>query len=131
MNIQIRGFDFVVLEKFQSKIHKVAKQMSLNISDTWAQEAQKLRVVRFKPGSEISEAEYFMNVYERNVQLSDVYSYQLPLLIDIITSFCPVGVNISVHVHEEKHFEQRFVPDLKVLELKKTLQNMNEEKEKK
>ncbi|KAL0267527.1 UNVERIFIED_CONTAM: hypothetical protein PYX00_009773 [Menopon gallinae] len=126
INIQIKGFDFVVLQKFQSRIHKIAYMMGLRVTDSWAQECQLLNVVTFKPNSELVDNEYAMKKYERNVQVSDALAYEIPVLIDIILSACPPGVSISVHNHEEHHFENRFVPEMRVLELQDQLDELAE-----
>lgn len=37
--------------------------------NSWATPAQQLKVQRFKPGGTAIDAEYHLNVYERNVQV--------------------------------------------------------------
>ncbi|KAI8422281.1 hypothetical protein MSG28_006165 [Choristoneura fumiferana] len=68
LNLQIKGYDFALLEACQSQIHRYAEVMGLQVDDSWATPAKQLKVQRFKPNSTVVDAEYSLNVYERNVQ---------------------------------------------------------------
>lgn len=56
VNVQIKGFDWVVLEKFQAHIHKLAKIFDIEVDTTWAAPAQALKMTSFKVNIFISIA---------------------------------------------------------------------------
>ncbi|PSN44045.1 hypothetical protein C0J52_19608 [Blattella germanica] len=70
LNIQLHGYDYPVLENFQSFVHRIATNMNIEVEDGWALPPQHLQVQRFKPESTVIDAEYKILKYERNIQVS-------------------------------------------------------------
>lgn len=54
--------------RYAKKIFFFNYYIILNFS--WATPAQQLKVQRFKPKGTVVDAEYNLNIYERNVQVS-------------------------------------------------------------
>ncbi len=50
---------------------------------------------------------FSLNRYERNVQVSNLSSVEAPVLLDVIRASLPEGVEMSLHKHEEEHYEAR------------------------
>ena len=50
-------------------------------------------------------------MFERNVQVVDVLSTELPVLLDVLRKTLPEGVSLSVHKHSNEHYEARYIPD--------------------
>ncbi|KAJ0175577.1 hypothetical protein K1T71_008736 [Dendrolimus kikuchii] len=124
LNLQIKGYDYALLEACQSQIHRYAEVMGLQVDEGWATPAQQLKVQRFKPGGTVIDAEYNLNVYERNVQVSDVPGWALSTLVRVTRAVLPEGCTLNVHEHTVEHEEVRYVPDNQLIELKQQLQDM-------
>ncbi|XP_047992324.1 uncharacterized protein LOC125231024 [Leguminivora glycinivorella] len=124
LNLQLKGYDFAVLEACQKQIHRYAEIMGIQVDDSWATPAQQLKVQRFKPGGTIVDAEYNLNVYERNVQVVDVPAWALGSLLRCARAMLPQGCELRVHEHAVEHEETRYVPDNQLLELKQQLEVM-------
>lgn len=77
LNIQLRGYDFPVLESYQKLLHNIARNMDVNVEDAWAIPAQDLQVSNYKPNSEIVATQYFLKKYERTVQVTDISALQV------------------------------------------------------
>lgn len=77
LNIQMRGFDFAVLENYQKIVDNLAKNMDINVEDAWATPAQDLQVVTYKRDSEIVDTKYLLKNYERTVQVTDITAMQV------------------------------------------------------
>ncbi|XP_049763101.1 39S ribosomal protein L48, mitochondrial [Schistocerca cancellata] len=122
INIQIKGYDYPVLEHYQKFIHNLSENMNIEVEDGWALPAQTQTVQRFKPQSTVVDSEYKLSIYERNVQIVDVPSTTLAILLNILRATVPEGVNLSVHEHSPEHEEIRYVPDQELLELKSQLE---------
>jgi len=122
LNIQLKGYDFPVLEKFTTFVHRTAERMGVVVEDAWVQPAQNLRVTKLKPESNVVDSEYLLNVYERNVQISEVPGTLLPVLINAIQAALPAGVTLRVHPHYPIYTEARYVPDLELNELRAQLE---------
>ena len=51
-------------------------------------------------------------------------SIDAPILIDILRRTIPEGVELSVHKHEEEHYEARFIPDPFISGIRQELSEM-------
>ncbi|KAH9632352.1 hypothetical protein HF086_010277 [Spodoptera exigua] len=122
LNLQLKGYDFALLEAYQSQLHKYAEVMGIQVDECWATPAQKIKVQRFKPGGTAVDAEYNLNIYERNV--TDVPAWALGTLLRVARALLPEGCTLRVHDHEIAHEEIRYVPDNQLIELKQQLQDM-------
>lgn len=67
-------------------------------------------------------------MYERNIQLVNVETTDLPVLIDILRKTLPEGVKLSVHEHKPEHYEARFIPDPFIDGLRSELSEMDTRK---
>jgi len=128
LNIQMKGYDFAVLEKFAKYVHNTADRVGLEVEDSWATPCKNFKVTKLKPESVTVETEYFLNLYERNVQIVEVPATLLPIFVNIVEASIPAGVTMRVHPHLPEHTENRYVPDLQLKELKTQLQDMREKK---
>lgn len=77
LNIQLRGYDFAILESYQKLVHNIAKNMDVNVEDGWATPAQDLQISTYKPNSEIVASQYQLKRYERTVQVTDISALQV------------------------------------------------------
>lgn len=124
VNVQIKGYDYPILESFQRYVHKLAASLEIESDESWALPAQKLEISRTEPNSSIVDTTYHLSIYERNVQVVDVPSNIMSIFIEAVQTALPEGVNLEVHVHTKEHEEARYVPDLELKELEKTLEEM-------
>lgn len=83
LNIQMRGYDYSVLESYQKLVCRIATNMDINVEDAWAIPAQHLQIVTYKPNSEIVDSKYLLKNYERTVQITDINGPQVCLLFFI------------------------------------------------
>ncbi|CAG9135252.1 unnamed protein product [Plutella xylostella] len=124
LNLQLKGYDYTLLEACQSQIHRYCEVMGLTVDECWATPAQQLKVQRYKPRGTVVDAEYHLHVYERNVQVSDVPAWALGTLIRLARASLPEGCALSVHDHTVEHEEVRYVPDNQLIDLKQQLEDM-------
>ncbi|XP_025837502.1 uncharacterized protein LOC112906791 [Agrilus planipennis] len=124
VNVQIRGYDYTVVENCQKLLHHIARSMDIEISDSWALPPQSMQVTTFKPLSEIVDTQYKFQIYQRTLQMLDVTSSVLPVFLRLIKSSLPAGITVEVVNHEDFHEEIRYVPDKELLDLKQQLEEM-------
>ncbi|KAJ8895824.1 hypothetical protein PR048_001162 [Dryococelus australis] len=124
LNIQIKGYDFPVLENYQKFVHGIAEAMEIEVEDSWAVPPQHLQIQKFKPRSSIVDSEYKLLVYERNVQITDLPSTVASVFFEVIQAVLPEGVSLSIHEHLKEHDDVRFVPDQQLKELKTELDSL-------
>ncbi|XP_043496764.1 39S ribosomal protein L48, mitochondrial isoform X1 [Polistes fuscatus] len=124
LNVQITGYVYPVLQSYQSFIHRLAKIMDIDVDDCWALPAKELKIQRYKPKSTVVVAEYKLNIYERNIQLADITATQCPLLIRILETTLPEGVNLNVSIFNPDTELKRYIPDKQLLDMKSQLQDL-------
>jgi len=121
LNIQVKGYDFDVLESYQSYIHNLAENIGIDVGDAWATPCTSFAAHTYAPQSTKVSSSFSMNLYERNVQIVDVQTTDLPVLIDALRKTLPEGVSLSVHEHQEEHYEARYIPDPLINEVRDEL----------
>ncbi|KAL4704346.1 hypothetical protein ACJJTC_010731 [Scirpophaga incertulas] len=124
LNLQLKGYDFTLLEACQSQIHRYAEVMGIQVDECWATPAQQIKVQRFKPGGTVVDSEYLLNVYERNIQVVDVPAFAMGTLLRVAQAMLPEGCTLNVHEHLPEHEETRYVPDNQLKELQHQLEEM-------
>lgn len=127
LNIQMKCYDFTILEHYAKHVHKVALNMDIDVVDAWATPHQAWKITNLERGTKKVHSEYTLNAYERNIQVSNLAIYSAPLFFEVIQSSLPVGVSVSIHPHEEQHSEIRYIPDFELLALKSQLKELTEE----
>uniref|UniRef100_A0A6M2DMR1 Putative 28s ribosomal protein s10 mitochondrial n=1 Tax=Xenopsylla cheopis TaxID=163159 RepID=A0A6M2DMR1_XENCH len=129
INIQLKGYDYVILENYQKHVHRIAKALELDVNDGWATPGQYFKIQKLKPKTSAVETEYKLCIYERNLQICDLPSTKDPVLLRILQATLPQGVTVNVHEHLDEHEEIRYVPDKELIELKTQLETMATKKD--
>lgn len=111
LNVQVKGYDFHLLESFQSFVHNVAENMGVDVDHAWATPSKTYDVSTFHEGGIRVRDVNHLSKYERNVQLVGLRSIDAPILFDIMRTCLPEGVELSVHPHLQEHYEHRWIPD--------------------
>ncbi|KAG8256148.1 39S ribosomal protein L48, mitochondrial [Homalodisca vitripennis] len=128
VNIQMKGYDFALLESYQSFVHRIAKTMEIEVEEGWATPATISKIKKFKPNSSNIDCEYTLSLYERNVQVVDVPSTKMTMFVELVQAALPQGISLSVHEHQQEHEEIRYVPDYELKELKTQLETLSQKK---
>merc|ERR1719471_1934722 len=103
INIQIKGYNFDVLESFQSFVHNMAENMGIDVSNAWATPATTWQAFTYAEESTVVQDTYQLDLYERNIQIVNVQTIDLPILIDIIRKTLPEGVQLSIHENKDEN----------------------------
>jgi len=111
INIQMKGYNFEVLESFQSFVHNMAENIGIDVSEAWATPASTFDAYTYAEESTVVKDTYTLDLYERNIQIVNTQTTDLPVLIDIIRKTLPEGVQLSIHEHDTSHSEARYIPD--------------------
>lgn len=122
VNIQIKGYDFAILESYGSYLHRLSNKLGLNVVKYWCSPHTATKIETLVPESTVVEASYELNLYERNIQIKQISSRFVSLLVEIAHRSLPVGVQLSVHEHEyELHEKPRYIPDHELASYKEDL----------
>ena len=121
INVQIKGYDYDILENYQSYVHNLAENIGISVSEGWATPCSSFAAHTYAPQSTKVVNTVNMNLYERNVQIADVATTELPVFIDALRKTLPEGVSLSVHEHSDQDYEARFIPDPFINSIKEEL----------
>ncbi|CAL1678066.1 unnamed protein product [Lasius platythorax] len=124
INIQIKGYDYSVLECYQTFMSKLADIMQIDVDNSWALPPQELKIQRYKTGTTAVISEYNLKIYERHIQMSEVSSIKSSILIRALEASLPQGVILNVDVFDPATEQKRYVPDKELLDLKSTLDTL-------
>lgn len=129
LNIQLKGYNFDVLEQFQSWVHQTVENMGVDVSEAWATPAQTYSMSTYQEGGVRPKDTYKIHLYERNVQVTNLRSVDATILIDLIQRALPEGVEFSLHEHTVEAEERRWIADPFIDSLRKELSEGQEEKD--
>lgn len=111
INIQMKSYNFDILESYQSYVHNTAENMGVDVPQTWATPAKSFKVSTFIEGSTRVKSEVNLNMFERNVQVVNLRTVDAPILIDTIRAALPQSVELAFHEHQVEFEEERWIPD--------------------
>lgn len=112
LNIRLQGHDYVPLENYQSFVHKIAKRFDFCVVESFAVSAKNERAVVYKPNTKITDSDFSLLTYDRQLKISGVPTVRLPLFIKLLHAHLPIGVKLTIKKHEKADEEYRYVPDL-------------------
>lgn len=126
LDLQIKGYDFVVLEKYQSYLHKTMTKMSFNVVNAWSVPYQELQFEILGDKTQGVETSYKIKIYERNLQIKNALVTKLPILIDIINITSPPGVSFSIQRHNSDSDDRLYFRNSALEKLKEELQELKD-----
>lgn len=121
LNIQIKGYSYPILENYQAFVHKVTVAMDIDFDNSWAYPHQALHVNKYKYGTTVVDTEYDLNIYERNMLISDLSSTKFSVFVRILEAGLPEGVTLNIEEFVPEMEAKRYLPDKQLLELKSEL----------
>jgi len=129
LNIQVKGYNFDVLESLQSWIHRMAENMGITVSDAWATPAKSYTMTTYHPGGTLPRDTFDVNLFERNVQVVNMRSIDAPLLLDTVRRALPEGVTMTIHEHTVEMAEERWISDPFIDSLRSQISSSKDSKE--
>lgn len=133
LNLRMRGYDFVSLESYAKHVHRMANDLELDAS-AWAVPARCFDIKTFKPNSSVVDNNYSLRLFERTVQIDNVPSTTLPILLEMMRVHAPEGIYVTVKEPEAEEEELRYIPDKEMQDLRtqmKAIDDAREERRKK
>ncbi|KAK0095292.1 hypothetical protein PV326_008758 [Microctonus aethiopoides] len=124
VNVQIKGYVYPILENYQRLIDTIATNMDIDIDASYGIPAKKLKIDKYKSFSAVTECEYILNLYERNIQISNLPFMRLPIFIRLLEAAIPEGVTLKIEVWDPDREEMKYIPDKELLDLKGELETM-------
>jgi large subunit ribosomal protein L48 len=126
LDLQLKGYDYVVLEKYQSYVHKTMTRLGFEVTDAWSAPCKELDLSLLGDKSTAVESNYKIKIYERNIQMKNALVTKLPMLIDIIHMTSPPGVSFNINRHTAADEERLYYRDSVLEKLKQDLQELKD-----
>lgn len=126
VDLQLKAFDYAILEKYQSYLHKTMRKMDFQVIRTWSTPYQELELEALIDKSAAIDSSTKIKIYERNIQVKDPQLHRLPLLIDIVHLTSPSGVSFNVIKHTAQEEDRIHFRDSVLESLKEELQELKD-----
>lgn len=126
LDLQLFGYDFVTLEKYQSYLHKTMKRLGFEVTDAWSAPYRELTLDVLADRSTAIESTYNLKIYERNLQMKNALVTKLPILIDVIHNTSPAGVTFNIDRHTQADEDRLYFRDTVLEKLKEDLKELKE-----
>lgn len=124
INVNLQGYDYVVLEKYQSYLHKTMKKLDMNVTRAWAAPHQELQLEILGKETSAIETAYKIKIYKRTLQTKNALVTKLPILIDIMSSTSPPGVFFNLDRHSDADDDQLYFKDSVLEKAKEELEEL-------
>lgn len=106
-----------MLENYGSYLHRLSNKLGLNVKKYWCAPYTSVRFENLAPKSNVVSTTNELNLYERNVQITDISGRLVSLLVEIVHRSLPAGVELSIHKHsDELHEKTRYITDFELLQ---------------
>jgi len=129
LNINLKGYDFTVLETYHNFIARLCRSLEVDVKDVYAMPARSFKVKTYQPFSSNLDKEYSLKMYHRVVRVKKLKSTTAPLLFEAIQLNLPEGVQLSVGEPSAEEDNFRYVPDLELKELKEQLDELTADRD--
>jgi hypothetical protein len=117
-NIQIKGYDYVILDGFKVFITRLLKQLDVKMKQKWATPCQELALDKFQNESYGIEETINVNIFERNLQIDELPSYKESILIESLVLSKPPGVTITIEKHDPSVLDKLHMIDMELVNAK-------------
>ena len=119
LNLTLKGYDFVVLEKYQSYLNKaMTRKFDIKSTSAWSAPHQDLHHENLVDRSTAIDTTFMLRMYERNIQMEKALTTQLPILIEFIHATLPPGVTFSIDRHTKFDEDRLYFRDSVLEKLK-------------
>ncbi|KAI8744498.1 39S ribosomal protein L48 mitochondrial isoform X2 [Biomphalaria glabrata] len=118
LHIQMKGYDYAVLESYSKFIHNAMDSIFNLDTDSWASPAKKTEARTYHPRSTTVNEKYNLSKYDRTVLVENIPTIRVPILLQFIRRNSPPGVEVSFKEPSPDDEEFRYVPDYDVIQLK-------------
>lgn len=96
LNLQLKGYDFTVLEKYQSYLHRVMNGMKFNVINAYSGPHHDIQLDILAHRSTAINQTHKLKLYERNIMMKSALTTKLNILIDYIHATSPPGVTFTI-----------------------------------
>lgn len=126
LSLQLKSYDFAVLEKYQSYIHRRMNKMSFNVINSCSVPCREIQVDLLTDRSTAIETSYNLKIYERNIIMKNALVTKLPILIDILHYTTPPGITFTIDRHTPADEDRLYFKDTVLEKLKVEFEELKE-----
>lgn len=124
LNLSLKGYDFVVLEKYQSYVNRRMVRMKFQVTKAWASPNREIQLDLLTDRSTAIESSYKIKIYERNIGMENALVTKLPILIDLLHHTTPPGVTFSIDRHSSADEDRLYFRDSVLEKFKEDLEEL-------
>lgn len=125
LNINIKGYDFTVLDHFFLFVQKLCTGLKIDIVEAYPMPARSINIKTYQAFSSNIDRQYDLKMFHRVVRIKELKSTMAPILFEAVQLNLPEGVKLSIAPPTPDEDEFRYVPDTDMQNLKKELEELS------
>ncbi|XP_062618245.1 large ribosomal subunit protein mL48-like [Saccostrea cucullata] len=127
IDIQLTGYDFVVLESFCKFVKSVRYTMDLDMK-TVTIPPRSLNIKTYHTHSTKVQEAFNLKRYERKLRFENVSCTKFPIFLEVLRKHLPEGVDLQIMEFSKEMEDSRYIPSDEKLHLLARLASLEKEK---
>uniref|UniRef100_UPI00398F3E3A large ribosomal subunit protein mL48 n=1 Tax=Pristiophorus japonicus TaxID=55135 RepID=UPI00398F3E3A len=108
LNIQLTGYDMTLVEHYSQYIHRLCNQLKIKVEESYAVPTKSTEISVLQEQGTKMNVEGVIHTHERIVQVSGLSSVLAPIVVEVLQTNQPEGVQLCIKEHTEADFNARF-----------------------
>ncbi|XP_072333232.1 large ribosomal subunit protein mL48 isoform X1 [Scyliorhinus torazame] len=108
LNIQLNGYDMTLVEHYIQYIHRLCNQLKIRVEESYAMPTKSTEFSVLQEQGTKMNMEGVIQSHERIVQVSGLSSLLAPIVVEVLQTNQPEGVQLCIKEHTEADFNARF-----------------------
>ncbi|XP_048389333.1 39S ribosomal protein L48, mitochondrial isoform X1 [Stegostoma tigrinum] len=108
LNIQLTGYDMTLVEHYSQYIHRLCNRLKIKVEESYAMPTKSTEISVLQEQGTKMNVEGVIHCHERIVQISGLSSVLAPIVVEVLQTNQPEGVQLCIKEHTEAEFNARF-----------------------
>ncbi|XP_048453590.1 39S ribosomal protein L48, mitochondrial isoform X2 [Rhincodon typus] len=108
LNIQLTGYDMTLVEHYSQYIHRLCNRLKIKVEESYAMPTKSTEISVLQEQGTKMNVEGVIHCHERIVQISGLSSVIAPIVVEVLQTNQPEGVQLCIKEHTEAEFNARF-----------------------
>ncbi|XP_067889473.1 39S ribosomal protein L48, mitochondrial [Heterodontus francisci] len=108
LNIQLTGYDMTLVEHYSQYIHQLCNRLKIKVDESYAMPTKSTEISVLQEQGTKMNVEGVIHSHERIVQVSGLSSVLAPIVVEVLQTNQPEGVQLCIREHTEADFIARF-----------------------
>ncbi|XP_078078992.1 large ribosomal subunit protein mL48 [Mustelus asterias] len=108
LNIQLTGYDMTLVEHYSQYVHRLCNQLKIKVEESYAMPTKSTEISVLQEQGTKMNVEGVIQSHDRIVQISGLSSVLAPIVVEVLQTNQPEGIQLCIKAHTEADFNARF-----------------------